>query len=132
MTVENDIPWPDWVLRFIAADNEESFMDAIWSVGGSPPYGGVSYEEAAAVYYLLEDYRGPGMAGEKLYEDVRGFIRRDPYRQAVLDIFYVNDQEVGRVTDDTFSRGDIGLMVRTLGAGGVHVQFDNYSVTPIK
>jgi hypothetical protein len=47
-------------------------------------------------------------------------------------IFYVNDQEVGRVTDDTFSKGDIGLMVRTLGAGGVHVQFDNFSVNPIK
>ncbi len=46
-------------------------------------------------------------------------------------IFYVNDQEVGRVTDDTFSKGDIGLMVRTLGAGGVHVQFDNFSVNPI-
>jgi hypothetical protein len=47
-------------------------------------------------------------------------------------IFYVNDQEVGRVTDDTFSKGDIGLMVRTLGAGGVHIQFDNFSVSPIK
>lgn len=47
-------------------------------------------------------------------------------------IFYVNGQEVGRVTDDTFSKGDIGLMVRTLGAGGVHVQFDNFSVNPIQ
>ncbi len=47
-------------------------------------------------------------------------------------IFYVNDQEVGRVTDDTFSKGDIGLMVRTLGAGGVRVQFDNFSVNPIE
>lgn len=47
-------------------------------------------------------------------------------------IFYVNDQEVGRVTDNTFSKGDIGLMVRTLGAGGVHIQFDNFSVDPIK
>jgi hypothetical protein len=47
-------------------------------------------------------------------------------------IFYVNDQEVGRVTDDTFSKGDIGLMVRTLGAGGAHIQFDNFSVEPIQ
>jgi hypothetical protein len=47
-------------------------------------------------------------------------------------IFYVNGQEVGRVTDDTFSQGDIGLMVRTLGAGGVRVQFDNFSVTPVE
>lgn len=45
-------------------------------------------------------------------------------------IFYVNDQEVGRVTDDTFSKGDVGLMVETMGAGGVRVQFDNLLVTP--
>jgi hypothetical protein len=46
-------------------------------------------------------------------------------------IFYVNDQEVGRVTDDAFSEGDIGLLVRTLGVGGVRVQFDNFSFTPV-
>ncbi|MBE2197135.1 MAG: hypothetical protein IAE79_00900 [Anaerolinea sp.] len=45
-------------------------------------------------------------------------------------IFYVNDQEVGRVTDATFSKGDVGLMVETLGVGGVRVQFDNFLVTP--
>lgn len=47
-------------------------------------------------------------------------------------IFFVNGQEVGRVTDDAFGSGDIGLMVETLGEGGVHVQFDNFSVTPIE
>ena len=46
-------------------------------------------------------------------------------------IFFVNDQEVGRVTDDAFSSGDIGLMVRTLGIGGVQVHFDNVMVTPL-
>ncbi|MBK7894200.1 MAG: hypothetical protein IPJ90_04790 [Anaerolineaceae bacterium] len=46
-------------------------------------------------------------------------------------IFFVNDQEVGRVTDDAFSSGDIGLMVRTLGVGGVQVQFDNFTVEPL-
>ena len=46
-------------------------------------------------------------------------------------IFFVNDQEVGRVTDDAFSSGDIGLMVRTLGSGGVHIQFDNFIVEPL-
>lgn len=46
-------------------------------------------------------------------------------------IFYVNDQEVGRVTDNTFASGDIGLYAQTLGFPGVHVQFDNFSVTPL-
>lgn len=46
-------------------------------------------------------------------------------------IFFVNNQEVGRVTDTAFRRGDIGLMVETLGLGGVRVHFDNVSVSPI-
>ena len=47
-------------------------------------------------------------------------------------IFLVNDQEVGRVTDENFQSGDIGLFAQTLGAGGVHIQFDNYAVTPLE
>jgi len=47
-------------------------------------------------------------------------------------IFFVNGQEVGRVTDDAFRHGDIGLMVETLGLGGVEVQFDNFTVTPLE
>lgn len=46
-------------------------------------------------------------------------------------IFLVNQFEIGRVTDNTFQKGDIGLMVRTLGVGGVEVQFDNFSVRPL-
>lgn len=46
-------------------------------------------------------------------------------------IFYVNDQEVGRVTDNTFAQGDIGLITGSLGQGGVLVQFDNFKVSPL-
>jgi len=46
-------------------------------------------------------------------------------------IFYVNDQEVGRVTDDTFPNGEIGLLMQTFSEGEVRVQFDNFIVTPI-
>ncbi len=46
-------------------------------------------------------------------------------------IFYVNDQEVGRVTDKTYANGDIGLFGQTLGAGGVSLDFDNFKVTPL-
>lgn len=45
-------------------------------------------------------------------------------------IFFVNDQEVGRVTDTTFTSGDVGLLVQSLGESGVRVNFDNLSVTP--
>lgn len=46
-------------------------------------------------------------------------------------IFFVNDQEVGRVTDNTFTTGDVGILVQTLGGGGVRVLFDNLSVRPL-
>lgn len=46
-------------------------------------------------------------------------------------IFYVNDQEVGRVTDTTFTSGDVGVLVQTLGGSGVTVEFDNLSVQPL-
>ena len=46
-------------------------------------------------------------------------------------IFYVNGQEVGRVTDNTFTSGDVGLLVQTLGGSGVRVLFDNLSVNPL-
>ena len=46
-------------------------------------------------------------------------------------IFFVNDQEVGRVTDNTRRSGDIGIMVETLGQGEVLVAFDNFTVTSL-
>lgn len=46
-------------------------------------------------------------------------------------IFFVNGQEVGRVTDDTFTTGDVGLLVQSLGEGGVRVAFDNLSVVEV-
>ena len=46
-------------------------------------------------------------------------------------IFYVNGQEVGRVTDNTFTAGDVGLLVQTLGGAPVTVSFDNLSVRPL-
>ncbi|HRQ38995.1 MAG TPA: hypothetical protein PLD25_13890 [Chloroflexota bacterium] len=47
-------------------------------------------------------------------------------------IFYVNDQEVGRITDNSFAKGDIGLIAGSLGQNGVVVQFDNFKVSPLE
>ncbi len=43
--------------------------------------------------------------------------------------FYVNEQSVGKVHDETLSKGDIGVMVETRGVGGVRVHFDNFAFT---
>ncbi len=47
-------------------------------------------------------------------------------------IFFVNGREVGRVTDNTFASGDVGLLVQSLGQGGVVVEFDNLAVRPLE
>ena len=47
-------------------------------------------------------------------------------------IFFVNGVEVGRVTDNVLQEGDIGIMVETLGQGGVLVAFDNFTVLPLE
>lgn len=44
--------------------------------------------------------------------------------------FFVNDVEVGQVTDETLRNGDIGLWTETFTPGGLRVAFDNFSVTP--
>lgn len=92
MTSNAEIPWPQWVLRFIATDDEDAYSDAIWSVGGSPPWGGVPHEEAEAIYHLLENYLGPGKTKPRFYSTARARLKNSPERQAVLELFLVNDQ----------------------------------------
>jgi hypothetical protein len=36
------------------------------------------------------------------------------------------------VTDNTFTAGDVGLLVQTLGGAPVTVRFDNLSVRPLE
>jgi len=105
MTSKAKIAWPQWVLRYIASDDKEAYSDAIWSVGGSPPWGGVSYEEAEAIYRLLEEYLGPGTAKARFYNVVRARLKNLPERQAVLELFMVNDQITS--TPDTYGADEV-------------------------
>jgi hypothetical protein len=89
---KGSIPWPYWMLRFIASDNENSFWDLVWSVGGSPPYGGVSCEEAEAVYNLVEESRGPGIVSEERYGAMRGMVGANPYKLDVIEMFQCNNK----------------------------------------
>src|SRR5262249_50602964 len=77
----NDDPmkaWPHWMLRHMLIDNEQSYWELVTSVGGSPPYGGVSYEEAEAVFKLVEDFHGKGMASPSHYKAVSKFLTKHP------------------------------------------------------
>src|SRR5687768_5529413 len=82
--------WPHWMARFVGSGGDEgAFWDLIWSVGGSPPYGGVGYDEASAVYELLEAYRGPGMAPDSHYDRVSGFLAGRPDAVLALEAFRI-------------------------------------------
>jgi hypothetical protein len=103
--------WPHFMLRYMMQADEESFNDLIWSVGGSPPYGGVSYEEAGAVYELIEDYRGKGEASPERFDAVRRFISGHTERERVLDLFQCYDRIVS--ASDSYSQDvvDEGLAI---------------------
>ena len=47
-------------------------------------------------------------------------------------VFFINNIEVGRVTDNILGQGDIGLFVETIGIGDVTIQFDNVRVAPLE
>ena len=85
------VPWPQWMLRYIGTNNQEAFSDLMWSVGGSPPYGGVSYDEGAAVYRLLESHTGPGVASSAAFDEVRSLVGRRQDALAALDAFECYD-----------------------------------------
>jgi hypothetical protein len=88
------LAWPYWMVRYMLMDDEESFTELLWSVGGSPPYGGISYEEAEAVYELIEDFRGAGAAAPTSYAAVHAFLGDAPERARVLELFRCYDDIV--------------------------------------
>ena len=106
---EQSLSWPYWLTRAILANGQEAWMDAVWSVGGSPPYGGVSYEEGAAVYALLEAYQGPGMAPSSAYDVVAAHLGGAPDSVLALEIFRLHDaiasRDVARATREEIDAG---------------------------
>lgn len=121
------IAWPFWMLRFVATDDPDAFSDLIWSVGGSPPYGGVSYDEGAAVYELLESYRGAGEATPEAYDAVRAHIADNVERQDALEIFRLNDRIVSRpsaLDGDAIARGS--ELATRIGHDGLRCLFRAY------
>jgi hypothetical protein len=92
ITERTEVKWPFWMVRYIVADNQESLDDLIWSVGGSPPYGNVDYDEAEAVYELVEGFMGAGRSKEKLYAKVEKFIINKPLEFKAIEAFRIYDR----------------------------------------
>jgi hypothetical protein len=100
-------PWPDHMLRYIASEDQNVLNDLIWSVGGSPPSGGISYDEAGAVYELVEQYYGHGLktAPKSAYDKVRKFLKSDRKKLNTLDLFQCYDHIVS--SQNTFSKKEV-------------------------
>lgn len=111
--VDTTKPWPHWMLDHMLQDDADSMENLIWSVGGSPPYGGISYEEAAAVYALIEDFRGPGRASPARFEAARRFLKQDPHRARMLELFRCYDAIVSDPGAYAQAATDEGLEIAT-------------------
>jgi hypothetical protein len=117
-------PWPLWMLRYAGSDDSEAFDDLMWSVGGSPPWGGVGYEEAAAVYELLEDYAGPGRASDASYAAVGRFLRKGSVAATALEIFRCLDHVHSDPENYPLSTVERGIaLAREVGDQGVEASF---------
>jgi len=122
-TDTTSLAWPHWLLRFAASDDPDAFEQLIWSVGGSPPYGGVSQKEASAVYELLEDYHGPGMASAVAYAKVAKFLK-DPKTRRALELFRIRDRIASAPEDVSPEDVNEGLRLATeLSHRGCHAYF---------
>jgi hypothetical protein len=122
------IAWPEWMLRYVGTDDPGSFDDLIWSVGGSPPYGGVSYDEAAAVYALLEEYRGPGTASEASYDDVHAFLEPRSRPALALETFrcvdWIQSDDEGYSLQPVHRGLDLARQLRHDGAQASFLSFE--------
>lgn len=118
------LPWPYWMLRYVGSDDPDALNDLVVSVGGSPPWGGVSYDEAAAVYRLLEDYHGPGMASDASYATVLTLLEPASAGALTIDVFRCTDAIQSDAEDYGLDVVDRGLeLTRALGDPGAEATF---------
>jgi hypothetical protein len=117
-------PWPHWVMRYIGANNQQAYWDAITSVGGSPPWGGIGYDEAGAVYNLLEQYMGPSTASDSAYDAVAAYLAGRPDDVLALEAFRIHDRIASN--PEAFMEEDVAAgmeLARQLNHPGVACYF---------
>jgi hypothetical protein len=112
------------MLRYVGSDDIKAMNDLMVSVGGSPPWGGVSYDEASAVYELLEDYSGPGAAADASYAAVLAFLDGGSDSALTVEVFRCVDAIQSDPEDYGRDPVDRGLkLARRLGHPGAEASF---------
>jgi hypothetical protein len=82
---------------------------------------GSSYQRLTGEYFQLSDQIKPGTMVNRLrVECGRDYLS-----------LYVNKELINRVEDNTYTQGDVGLIVTTYGEPGLAVSFDNFEVYPL-
>ncbi|NLC30311.1 MAG: hypothetical protein GX773_07610 [Chloroflexi bacterium] len=82
---------------------------------------GGSYQRLTGEYFQLSEQIKPGTMVNRL---------RVECGQDYLAL-YVNKELINRVEENTYSQGDVGLIVTTYGEPGLTVSFDNFEVYPL-
>ena len=82
---------------------------------------GSSYQRLTGEYFQLSEQIKPGTMVNRL---------RVECGQDYLAL-YVNKELINRVEDNSYTQGDVGLIVTTYGEPGLTVSFDNFEVYPL-
>jgi hypothetical protein len=82
---------------------------------------GGSYQRLTGEYFQLSEQIKPGTMVNRL---------RVECGQDYLAL-YVNKELINRVEDNSYTQGDVGLIVTTYGEPGLTVSFDNFEVYPL-
>lgn len=139
----------------------ESFDDGIYEVEATQISGPLNngygmlirVDESSDAFYAFEvsgdGFIWIGRCTNRCQDDVVTLVGRDWFSSPAVNqglqatnrlrlvadgssmTFFVNGIEVGRTTDDSMARGDIAVMVETLGERGVRVSFDNFRVSSL-
>jgi hypothetical protein len=118
------LPWPHWMLRYVGSDDETALWDLVLSVDGSPAWGGVSDEAAAAIGELIQDYQGPGTAPSESYAAVLRLLPRGSDRAQTVETFRCADLILS--DPEAYDRAPVDrglLLARELSHAGAEASF---------
>src|SRR5918996_11524 len=111
--------WPHWMLRFVAANEDDSLSDLIDSVTAEAPYGQVSASEAEAIRGLIESHQYEVVIPEIVYQSALKLIQNSPEKSSALDVFRLHDRIASSPADSSADAVEGLALAERLGHDGL-------------